>query len=340
MKIGIDRFLFVGRNSPSGEHSNPVPDFLEEVEAADKAGVDVFALGEHHTAEFADSSPAVMLSAAAARTSRIRVSSGISILSVADPVRVMEDFASLDLASNGRAEIIVGRGAYAEAFSLFGADMNQYEALAAEKLELLLQLRSGVPVHWKGRFRPALRGQITYPRPVQESLPIWVGATGSPETFVHAGTLGLPLALAILGGPIRHFRPFVDLYREAGERAGHAKEQLQVAVHTLGFLADTVEQARAAFYPGYKAIFGGMAAKMGRPPISRQQFDAMTGDGQAILVGTPEQVSAKFAEVDYELGGISRICLQMSVGPIGRSDRLRSIDLLGSVSECSTKAAP
>lgn len=219
MEIGIDRFLFYGQNSPSGPGTNPVPDLLEEAETADKAGVHVFALGEHHTAEFADASPAVILAAAAARTTRIRLSSGITILSIADPVRVMEDFASLDLVSGGRAEIIAGRGAYAEAFSLFGADMSQYDTLAAEKLDLLLQLRSGEPVYWKGRFRPALNGQITYPRPIQPTLPVWVGATGSQETFVRAGTLGLPLALAILGGPSSSTDPWsISTVRLVGER--------------------------------------------------------------------------------------------------------------------------
>ena len=331
MELGIDRFLFFGANAPSGPGTNPVPDLLEEVETAEVARLYSFGLGEHHTGDFADSSPAVLLSAAAARTSCIRLSSAITILSVADPVRVMEDFATLDLVSKGRAEIIVGRGAYAEAFSLFGADPRQYDALAAEKLDLLLQLRSGKPVHWRGRFRPTLSGQITYPRPIQAQLPIWAGATGSPETFVRAGRLGLPLALAVLGGPIRQFRPMVDLYRQAGAQAGHAKEHLKVAVHTIGFVGDTPEKARATFLPGYNAVFGAMGAEVGRPAITSQQFDTMTGADQVLTVGDQREVAAKLADFNSELGGVSRICLQMTVGPLEREIRLNAIRQLGSI---------
>lgn len=331
MELGIDRFLFVGANSPSGIDVNPVPDLLEEIELADTKGIHAFAIGEHHTGEFGDSSPAVLLSAAAARTRRIRLSSGITILSVADPVRVMEDFSTLDLVSNGRAEIIAGRGAYAEAFALFGSDTAHYDALYAEKLDLLLQLRSGKPVHWQGRFRPPLNGQTSYPRPVQSELPVWVGATGSPGSFARAGQLGLPLALGAVGGSIARLRPLVDLYREEGLRAGHDAARLKVAFHAIGFVGETSSKAREAFYPAYHAVFDNLARRAGRPSLTRGQFDAMTGPGESILVGDEQEVMSKIREINQLLGGISRVSLQMTVGPLARAHRLGAIERLAEI---------
>ena len=333
MEIGIDRFLFSGANSPSGLGTNPVPDLLEEVETADKAGITAFALGEHHTAEFADSSPAVVLAAAAARTSRIRLSSGISILSVADPVKLMEDFSTLDLVSEGRAEIIAGRGAYQEAFALFGADASQYDALFKEKLDLLLRLRSGEPITWKGKFRPAIHGQTTFPRPIQKVLPVWVGATGTPATFALAGHLGLPLALAVLGGKLAQFRPLLDLYRRAGREAGHRSEQLRVALHAIGFVGQTDSQAHDDFFPGYNAIFGAMGRNAGMSALTRERFGSMTGPDQALMVGSVAAIAEKIRHADAVLGGLSRVCLQMSVGPLSAAMRLSTIALLGSVQE-------
>lgn len=329
MELGVDRFLFAGANAPSGPNVNPVPDLLEEIELADAMGLDVFGIGEHHTAEFADSAPPILLAAAAARTRRIRLSSAITILSVADPVRVFEDFATLDLVSNGRAEIVAGRGAYAEAFSLFGLDLSSYDALYAEKIELLLKIRAGGPIHWHGRYRPALTGQTVHPTPIQASLPIWIGATGTPESFARAGSLGLPLALGVIGGEYRRLRPLVDLYRATGARAGHAAHKLCVAVHAVGYVAEKSEQARDEFYPAYDTIFGALARKIGRPSMSRAQFAAATGPDAALVVGDPGEVAAKLVHIDEVLGGVSRVCLQMTIGPLERSRRLRTIELLG-----------
>lgn len=333
IEIGIDRFLFMGANAPSGPGTNPVPDLLEEIEQAERRGLAAFGIGEHHTGEFADSSPAVLLAAAASRTRRIRLSSAITILSIADPVRIMEDFATLDLVSDGRAEIIAGRGAYAEAFALFGHDLARYDDLYAEKLELLLHLRTGKPVVWSGRFRAPLRGQSVYPRPVQPELPVWAGATGSPESFVRAGRLGLPLALGVVGGTFARLRPLVDLYREAGRQAGHPRHKLKVAVHAIGFVGEDGQQARDAFFPSYHAIFDPLGRKMGRPPLDRRQFDAMTASGQALIVGDEDEVAEKMRGIDRELGGVERICLQMTVGPMPREHRLGTIERLGKVHE-------
>jgi alkanesulfonate monooxygenase SsuD/methylene tetrahydromethanopterin reductase-like flavin-dependent oxidoreductase (luciferase family) len=332
MELGINRFLFSGPNSPSGAGTNPVPDLMEEIEFADRAAVDVFQIGEHHTDEFADSSPAVLLAAAAARTSRIRLSSGITILGVADPVRVMEDFATLDLVSEGRAEMVVGRGAYAEAFSLFGCDLVHYDELFAEKLDLLLRLRSGAPVHWRGRYRPALDAAVTYPRPVQPLLPIWLGATQSPESFIRAGQLGLPLALGVIGGSYARLRPLTDLYRQAGRNAGHAEEQLKISVHAIGYIGETSAQARTDFFPSYNVVFGELGRKASWPELTRGRFDAMTAPGEALIIGDAAEVTAKIRHINAVLGGVSRICLQMTVGPLSRRRRLDTIGRLGAIS--------
>ncbi len=251
MELGIGRFAFAA-NATSGaavEGGNPIPALLEEVELADRNGLDVFGIGEHHSAEFADAAPAVLLAAAAARTHRIRLTSSITVLSAADPVRVFEDFATLDLVSAGRAEIIAGRGAYAEAFSLFGLDLRHYDEIYAEKLDLLLRIRDNEVITWKGRYRPSINGQGVYPRPLQPKLPIWVGATGSPASFVRAGMLGLPLALGVIGGDFGGYRPLIDLYRETGRRAGHPAERLRVALYAIGYVAQTADRS-----PGPRGI--------------------------------------------------------------------------------------
>ncbi|MDK4716038.1 LLM class flavin-dependent oxidoreductase [Rhizobium sp. CNPSo 4039] len=310
----------------------PVEGLLEEIELADSLGIHVYGIGEHHSDEFLDSAPAVLLSAAAARTRRIRLTSAISVLSASDPVRLFEDFATVDLVSRGRAEIVVGRGAYAEAFSLFGLDLREYDSLFESKLDLLLRLRRGGPIQWSGRHRPSLDGQRVTPKPEQELLPIWVGATGSPESFARAGALGLPLAFGIIGGNFASFRPLIDLYRDAGRRAGHAQNDLKVAVHAIGYLADEKPAAEEEFFPAYKAVFGPIARKMGRPEPSRQFFSQATGPDAALVVGDPDEVLRKFRHINEVLGGVSRICLQMSVGPLARPLRLKSIELLASIS--------
>src|SRR6266540_3472057 len=243
MEIGIDSFA--ARFDDIGLAVRPVDrmrELLERIEQADQVGLDVFGIGEHHKREFLDSAPPVILGAAAARTERIRLTSAVSVLSAADPVRLFQEFATLDLLSRGRAEMVVGRGSSIEAFPLFGYDLGDYDALFAEKLELLLKIRENEAIHWSGTFRPVLTGQGIYPRPVQDPLPIWVGVGGTPQSFVRAGTLGLPLMVAIIGGETRRFRPLVDLYREAGKRAGHAPERLKVGMHSPGFVASTSKE--------------------------------------------------------------------------------------------------
>jgi len=257
MEIGIDSFVTrVMQNSSAPlDGMEAMRLFLERIERADQVGLDVYGVGEHHRAEYLDSAPAVILAAAAARTRRIRLTSAVTVLSAADPVRVFQEFATLDLLSQGRAELVVGRGSFTEAFPLFGYSLHDYDELFAEKLELLLALRDTEHVHWRGRFRPALTGQGVYPRPAQARLPVWLGVGGTPQSFVRAGTLGLPLMVAVIGGETHRFRPLVDLYREAGRRAGFAPEQLPVGLHSFGYVAPTTEEALRDFVPGYVQVF-------------------------------------------------------------------------------------
>jgi probable LLM family oxidoreductase len=266
MEVGIDSFAALlpdrdtGRPAAAGER---MASLLAEIETADRVGLDVFGIGEHHREEYLDSAPAVILAAAAARTTQIRLTSAVAVLSAADPVRVFQEFATLDLISMGRAEIVVGRGSSTEAFPLFGWSMSDYDALFAEKLDLLLRLREQTHITWQGRFRPALTGQGVFPRPYQDKLPVWLGVGGTPESFVRAGTLGLPLMIAIIGGGFARFRPLVDLYREAGRRVGHTGEVLKVGVHALGFVADTAQSARDLFFPGWEYMFGKVGRERG-----------------------------------------------------------------------------
>ena len=248
---------------------------------------------------------------------------------MADPVRVFQEFATLDLISQGRAALIVGRGAYAEAFALFGLSVGDYDALFEEKLGLLLALRDQPDVHWRGRFRPALTGQGVYPRPVQARLPVWLGVGGTPASAVRAGTLGLPLALGVLGGEYAAYRPLLDLYRAAGRRAGHPPAALQVNINTLGYVADTTAQAQAEFFPPYATIFGELGRQAGWPPLTPARFTELTGPTAALVVGSPAEVARKMRYIDKVLGGVARISLQMSVGPLPVAQRLRSIELLG-----------
>src|SRR5262245_34905575 len=254
MEVGIDSFAAAyTESSRAVAPSERLRELVEQIEHADQLGLDVFGVGEHHREEYLDSAPAMILAAAASRTRRIRLTSAVTVLSAADPVRVFQQFATLDLLSQGRAEMVVGRGSSIEAFPLFGFRLEDYDALFAEKLELLLKIRDHEHVHWSGTFRPALSGQGVYPRPVQNPLPIWVGVGGTPQSFARAGALGLPLMVAIIGGDPARFRPLVDLYRETGIRAGHAPEQLSVGVHALGYVAESSDAAAEDFFPGYAA---------------------------------------------------------------------------------------
>src|ERR1700744_838996 len=256
IQIGIDSFAAAVEDPVTGEKPTPrqrMAHLIEEIELADRVGLDSFGLGEHHRVEYLDSAPAVILAAAASRTTNIRLTSAGTVLSAADPVRVFQEFATLDLISNGRAEIVAGRGSFIESFPLFGLKLEDYDDLFAEKLDLLLALRESTNVHWSGRHRAALTGQGVYPRPLQNPLPIWLGVGGPPQPFVRAGALGLPLMVAIIGGEPHRFRPLIDLYREAGKRSGHAPESLKVGIHALGYVADTDQQASDDSFPGYAA---------------------------------------------------------------------------------------
>ncbi len=332
MEIGIDSFAAILSDPQTGIHLSPadrIANLLKEVEAADQVGLDVFGVGEHHRAEFLDSAPAVILAAAAARTERIRLTSAVTVLSAADPVRVFQQFATLDLIAKGRAEIVVGRGSFAEAFPLFGLQAEDYDALFAEKLDLFLKLRDATEIHWAGRYRPALTGQGVYPRPYQDPLPVWIGAGGSPQSFLRAGMLGLPLMVAIIGGEFRRFRPLIDLYREAGRRAGHAPERLKVGVHAFGFVGATNQEARDAFFPGWQYLFAVVGRERGWSRPTRAQFDAMCGPGGAFLIGDPPTVAAKVLATSDDLGGLSRLTFQMSSALLSHEIMERSIRLLG-----------
>src|SRR5271154_1946933 len=303
---------------------------LQEITLADQVGLDVFGIGEHHRPEFLDSAPPVILGAAATRTKNIRLTSAVTVLSAADPVRVFQEFATLDLISQGRAEIVAGRGSFIESFPLFGLNLEDYDSLFAEKLELLLAIRENTHVTWSGKHRPALTGQAIYPRPVQNPLPIWVGVGGTPTSFVRAGMLGLPLMVAIIGGEPERFRPLVDLYREAGHRAGHPAEKLTVGLHSIGFLGDTTAQAADDFYPGYAHTFTEIGKERGWPPTTRAQFDAVRGPTGALLIGDAETVAEKILYDNEVLGGISRITFQMGVSTLPHKKMMRAIELLGS----------
>src|SRR5216110_3649327 len=283
METGIDSFAAAHDDAIRAESpSDRIRNLIEEIEHADQVGLDVFGIGEHHRKDFLDSAPAVILGAAAARTKTIRLTSAVTVLSAADPVRVFQEFATLDLLSRGRAEMIVGRGSFVEAFPLFGFDLEDYDALFAEKLGLLLEIRKNEHVHWSGAFRPALTGQGIYPRPVQHPLPIWVGVGGTPQSFVRAGTLGLPLMVAIIGGETRRFKPLVDLYREAGKRAGHPPERLKVGMHSPGFVAATTKEAVDDFYPGWAKVVSDIGRERGWPPMTRRDFEAQIGPEGAL----------------------------------------------------------
>jgi probable LLM family oxidoreductase len=330
MQIGVDSFAAaLGETTVVGNPADRVGDLLEEIEHADQVGLDVFGIGEHHRKEFLDSAPAVILGAAAARTQRIRLTSAVTVLSAADPVRVFQEFATLDLISRGRAEMIVGRGSFVEAFPLFGYKLEDYDSLFAEKVDLLLEIRDNEFVHWSGKHRPPLTGQGVYPRPVQDPLPIWLGVGGTPGSFARAGALGLPLMVAIIGGETRRFRPLVDLYREAGRLAGFGPDRLKVGVHALGYLAPSTKEAADDFWPGYLRAFSSVGKERGWSPPTRAQFDAqLTPDG-ALLIGTPEEIVAKVVRHSEALGGISRITFMMNAATLPHAKLMTAIDLLG-----------
>ena len=330
MEIGIDSFAsaMYGRNALSSVDA--MEQLLDRIAAADEAGLDVYGIGEHHKKEFLDSAPAVILSAAAARTKRIRLTSAVTVLSTSDPVRVYQNFATLDLISKGRAELVVGRGSAIDAYPLFGFDLQDYDALFKEKLDLLLRIRDEEFVTWSGRFRPALKNQPVYPRALQEKLPIWLGVGGTPESFVRAGALGLPLMVAIIGGETERFRPLVDLYREAGRKAGFSPSQLKVGLHSPGFVADTTDKAISEYYPGYAELWTKLGRERGWPPVTKGQFDQLIGPRGVLVVGSPEQVAEKLLRHSESLGGVDRFTFQMDNAGLNHKQLIQSIDLIGS----------
>src|SRR5467141_2689585 len=335
VEIGIDSFAAAHTDSSRAlSESERLRNLIEEIEHADQVGLDVFGIGEHHRKDFLYSAPAIILAAAAARTSRIRLTSAVTVLSSADPVRVFQNFATLDLISEGRAEMVVGRGSFVDSFPLFGFRLEDYDSLFAEKLDLLLKIRDDEHVTWSGKHRAPLTGQGVYPRPLQNPLPIWLGVGGTPGSFIRAGTLGLPLMVAIIGGEPHRFRPLIDRYRWAGLRAGHSPEQLKVGIHSLGYVADSSTTAEDEFFPGYARSFTEIGRERGWPPMTRVHFDAQLGPTGALLVGDPETVAEKILRVNESLGGISRLTFQMSVAALPHAKMLRAIELLG------TRVAP
>ena len=332
MQIGIDSFAAVVYDPDTGvtlSASDRLNNLVEEIVQADRVGVDSFGIGEHHRQEYLDSAPTMILAAAAARTERIRLTSAVTVLSADDPVRVFQNFATLDLISRGRAEIIVGRGSSIEAYPLFGLNLEDYDALFEEKLHLLLNIRENVHVRWSGQFRAPLTGQGVFPRPVQPSLPIWIGVGGTPESFERAGRLGLPLMIAIIGGDFRRFRPLVDLYRAAGLRAGHAPESLRVGVHAFGYVAPTMQRATDDFYPGYARLLSTIGKERGWAPPDRARFDASCAPGGPYLIGDPKSVADKVLYVNQVLGGVSRLTFQMTNVALPHQKMLDAIELLG-----------
>jgi len=334
LELGLYTFV---ENTPTGGVLLPpaqrMANLLEEAALADELGLDVFGIGEHHRDDYLVSTPAVVLSAIAARTKRIRLTSAVTVLSSDDPVRAFQEFAMLDLISNGRAELMAGRGSFIESFPLFGYDLQHYDALFTEKLELLLKLRSEPRVTWKGRFRAPLEDQPVYPRPVQTPLPVWVAVGGTPQSVVRAAMLGLPMALAIIGGSPARFVPYTDLYRETWQKAGHDLAKLQVSINSHGFIADTTAAAAEAAFPPYMHQMGKIGRERGWPPPTRHQFDAERSSQGAVFIGDPSAITEKILW-EHELFGMSRFLLQFSVGTMPHKEMLHAIELFG------TKVAP
>jgi probable LLM family oxidoreductase len=331
MEIGVDSFaaMFSGNSARKINDTDALAQLLERIEHADRSGLDVFGIGEHHRKGFLDSAPTLILAAAAARTKRIRLTSAVTVLSAADPVRVFQNFATLDLISGGRAEMVAGRGSFIEAFPLFGYNLEDYDELYSEKLDLLLKIRDNEFVTWSGKFRPPLNNQPVYPRPMQNPFPIWVGTGGTPESFIRAGTLGLPLMVAIIGGETHNFRPLVDLYYDAGIRAGHKPEKLNVGMHSLGYVANTTKEAQNDFFPGYAEAMTKIGKERGWAPMTRARFEVQLGPKGALLVGSPEEVADKILRHSKALGGITRLTFQMDTAEVPHEKLMQSIELIG-----------
>ena len=336
MEIGIYTFAEMTPDVATGKTISAherINNLMEEIELADQAGLDVFAVGEHHRPDYAVSSPAVILAAAAIKTKQIKLSSAVTVLSSDDPVRVFQDFATIDLLSNGRAEIMAGRGSFIESFPLFGYDLQDYDELFSEKLDLLIKLNEEEKVNWQGKHRPSIKNRGVYPRPYQSRLPIWVAVGGTPESVLRAGRYGLPMALAIIGGMPARFVPLTQMYHDAYKKAGHAEDAMQLGINSHVFIADTSQEASDVFYPPYADVMTKLGQERGWSPVTRHQYETMRANEGALLVGSPQQVIDKIL-YQYELFNNTRFLAQMSVGSMPHKKLMHSIELLG------TKVAP
>jgi probable LLM family oxidoreductase len=331
MELGIYTFAELTADPVTGKMISAhqrIRDLMEEVALAEQAGLDVFAVGEHHRPDYVVSSPAVILGAAAEKTKRIKLSSAVTVLSSDDPVRVFQDFATVDLLSGGRAELMVGRGSFIESFPLFGYDLRDYDALFSEKLDLLLKLNDSEKVTWQGKHRAAINNLGVYPRPHQPKLPIWIAIGGTPESIQRAATLGIPMALAIIGGSPDRFAPHVSFYRETAKQAGHALESLQVSINSHTYIADTSQQAADEFYPSYAQVMTRLGRERGWSPMDREHYEMMRSPEGSLLVGSPQQVIDKIL-YEHSLFQHTRFLAQMSVGTMPHSKMMRSIELFG-----------
>ncbi len=334
MELGLYTFVENTPDAETGKTLHPserLRNLLEEIELADRAGLDVVGIGEHHRSEYISSAPAVILAAAAERTENIRLSSAVTVLGSEDPVRVFQQYATLDLLSQGRAEVMVGRGSFIESFPLFGQDLEDYDELFAENLDLLLKLRENESITWSGKHRASINNRGVFPRPMQEKLPVWIAVGGTPQSAYRAGALGIPMALAIIGGEPARMKPFADLHRRGAAEAGQAAQPLSINSH--GFIADTSQEAHDIAFPAFKTQMDKIGKERGWSPMSREQFEASTTLHGANVVGSPDQVIEKILH-QHEIFGHDRFLLQMSVGSIPHEKLMRSIELF------ATKVAP
>jgi probable LLM family oxidoreductase len=341
MEIGITTFVENTPDPSSGKLLSPherMMNLMEEIQLADQAGLDVFGVGEHHRPDFIVSSPAAVLAAAAVKTSNIRLSSAVTVLSSDDPVRVFQDFAHIDLLSGGRAEIMAGRGSFIESFPLFGYDMSDYNSLFIEKLELLLELNKSEKVSWQGRHCASIENRGVYPRPFQKELPVWIAVGGTPESVIRAAEHGLPMALAIIGGMPRQFVPLTDLYRKTYTASGYEPENFQLAINSHGYIDTDSRKAGDDFYGPYAHVMNKIGKERGWPPVSREHYEMMRSPGGSLLVGSPQQVTDKILE-GYELFGNTRFLLHISVGTMPHARVMRSIELLGTIVAPEVKKA-
>lgn len=325
MELGLYTFADVG---PAIDPAQRLRNLLEEIELADEVGLDVFGVGEHHRPDYAVSAPAVVLAAAAERTKSIRLTSAVTVLSSDDPVRVFQDFATLDLLSGGRTEIMAGRGSFIESFPLFGYDLGDYDELFAEKLDLLLKLRESERVTWSGRHRTTLDDAGVYPRPIQDPLPVWIAVGGTPQSVVRAAMLGLPLAIAIIGGHPEHFAPLARLYREAAGHAGHDLARLPISINSHTYVAETSQQAADEYFPPYAAMMSRIGRERGWSEMTREQFEMGRAPRGALLVGSPQEVAEKIL-FEHKLFGHQRFMAQISVGTMPHEKVMRAIELFG-----------